>query len=187
MPSLARGLSYVLDTFLFKEMVWVIFKRVNGASLHYISACIVNTYYLLSSYCNMDFIILSALVGVALHWIVITYNIACQWSKNLYKWMGDFPEEMRVSSDTKIGVAIPSWHINGHGESCRQNYNISYMKGAAKTCGEEVEIIWSHTNSLAPSIREMGPAAHHDTLNDHWGGWNFRRIIAFRKFTVSGP
>jgi len=131
--------------FLFEEMVWVIFKRVNGASLHYISACIVNTYYLLSSYCNMDFIILSVLVGVALHRIVITYDIACQWSKNLYKRMGNFPEEMRVSSDTKIGVAIPSWHINGHGESCRQNYNISYMKGAAKTCGEEVEIIWSHS------------------------------------------
>lgn len=35
------------------------------------------------SYCNMDFIILSALLGLALPRIIITYDIACQWSKNL--------------------------------------------------------------------------------------------------------
>jgi len=132
----------------------------------------------------MDFIILSALVGIMLRRIVITYDIACQWSKNLHKRMADFPEEMRIKSETKIDVAIPSWHINGHGQACRQNYNLLYMKGAAKTCGEEVEINWSHTNPLASSIREMGPAAHHDTLNDHWNRWNFRRIVAFRKLSL---
>ncbi|KAF8993863.1 hypothetical protein BDQ17DRAFT_1392530 [Cyathus striatus] len=34
-------------------------------------------------YCNIDFIILSTLIGVSLSWIVITYDIGCQWSKNL--------------------------------------------------------------------------------------------------------
>jgi len=138
----------------------------------------LNTFH---SYCNMDFIILSALVGIALHRVVITYDIACQWSKNLDKRMADFPEEMRIK-ETTIETAIPSWHINGHGQTCRQNYNLLYMKGAAKTCGEEVEINWSHTNPLASSIREMGPAAHRDTLNDHWNGWNFRRTVALRMY-----
>src|SRR6188768_572201 len=128
----------------------------------------------------MDFIILSALIGIALHRIVITYDIACQWSKNLDKSMPDFPEEMRIKKETMIDTAIPSWHINGHGQTCRQNYNLLYMKGAAKTCGEEVEINWSHTNPLASSVREMGPAARHDTLNDHWNGWNFRKIVGLR-------
>jgi hypothetical protein len=28
----------------------------------------------------------------------------------------------------------------------------------------------------------MGPAARHDTLNDQWNGWNFRKIVGFRTF-----
>jgi len=44
-------------------------------------------------------------------------------------------------------------------------------------------------NPLAPSIREMGPAVRHNTLNDHWSGWNFRKIVGFHKsfifFSVS--
>jgi len=131
-------------------------------------------------YSNMDYIILSALLGITLPWIVITYDIACQWSKNLRKRMKDYPESMRLKPETKIDVAVPSWHINGHGQSCRQNFSLGYMKGARKTCGEEVETSWSHTNPLASSVREMGPAARHDTLNDHWNGWNFRKIVGLR-------
>jgi hypothetical protein len=133
-------------------------------------------------YCNVDFIILAALVGIMLLRIVLTYDIACQWSKNFHKRMEEFPPEMQISETTKVDVAVPSWHINGHGESCRNNFNLSYMEGAARTVGEDVETIWAGTNPLAPSIREMGPAARHDTLNDHWNGWNFRKVVQFRTF-----
>ena len=51
-------------------------------------------------------------------------------------------------------------------------------------CGEEVEITWTHTNPLAPSVREMAPAARHETLNDHWNGWNFWKIVGFRKCSL---
>ncbi len=95
--------------------------------------------------------------------------------------MQEFPEDMRIRPETTVDTVIPSWHINGHGEPCRQNFCLSYLKGAGKTCGEEVEINWSHTNPLASSVREMGPAARHDTLNDHWNGWNFRRRVGFRE------
>ena len=133
-------------------------------------------------YCNMDYIILSALLGITLSWIILTYDIACQWSKNFKKRMiENFPEHMRISDQTMINTAIPSWHINGHGDSCRQNFCLGYMKGAGRTCGEEVEVSWSHTNPLGPSVREMGPAARHETLNDHWNGWNFCKIVGFRE------
>jgi len=49
-------------------------------------------------------------------------------------------------------------------------------------CGEEVETTWSSTNVLAPSVREMGPGARHNTLNNDWNGWNFRKIVGFHKF-----
>lgn len=84
---------------------------------------------------------------------------------------------MRISKDVKLDVGVPSWHIKGHGQKCQDNYNLGYMKGTGRTCGEEIEATWSHTNPLAASVREMGPGARHETLNDHWNGWNFRKVV----------
>jgi hypothetical protein len=71
--------------------------------------------------------------------------------------MEDFPEAMKLNPDTRVDVGIPSWHINAHGKNCRDNFSLGYLAGAGRTCGEEVETSWSHTNALAPSVREMGP------------------------------
>jgi hypothetical protein len=89
---------------------------------------------------------------------------------------------MQIPDATQVDVAIPGWHINAHGDSCRENFNLSYMEGVGRTVGEDIETTWAGTNPLAPSVREMGPAARHDTLNDHWNGWNFRKIVGFRAF-----
>ena len=94
--------------------------------------------------------------------------------------MEDFPERMQIPDTTRVDVAIPGWHINGHGDACRTNFNLSYMEGAGRTVGEDIETTWAGTNQLAPSVQEMGPAARHDTLNDQWNGWNFRKIVRFR-------
>lgn len=93
--------------------------------------------------------------------------------------MLEFPENMRIPESTEIKTAVPSWHILDHGSFCKTNFNIGYTKGVGRTCGEEVEITWSHTNPLAPSVREMALAARRDTLHDHWNGWNFRKRAGF--------
>lgn len=98
--------------------------------------------------------------------------------------MSEFPKEMQILDTTQVDVAIPGWHINGHGANCRNNFNLSYMEGAGRTTGEDVETTWAGTNLLGPSVREMGPAARHNTLNDHWNGWNFRKIVGFRMSVV---
>jgi len=136
-------------------------------------------------YRNIDFIIFAALVSITLPWIFITYDIGCQWSKHFRSCMSEFPEHMRLPPGTKVDVTIPSWHINSHGQSCQKDFCLGYTKGAGRTCGEEVEVTWSSTNSLAPSMREMAPGARHDTLNDQWNGWNFCKIIGFHKFRSS--
>jgi hypothetical protein len=130
----------------------------------------------------MDFMIFAALVGIILPWIFITYDIGCQWSKNFRARMSDFPENMQINPATKVDVAIPSWHINGHGQRCRREFCLGYTRGAGRTCGEEVETTWSSTNALGPSVREMAAGARHETLNDHWNSWNFRKIVGFRMF-----
>ena len=137
-------------------------------------------------YCNVDFLIFITLVGITLLRVIITYDVICQWSKNFRKRMGEFPEHMQIPDTTRVDVAIPGWHINGHGAKCRNNFNLAYMEGAGRTVGEDIETTWAGTNSLAPSVREMAPAAQHDTLNDHWNGWNFRKIVGFcMSFVVS--
>ena len=98
--------------------------------------------------------------------------------------MANFPPEMRIPDSTQVDVAIPGWHINAHGEKCRENFNLSYMEGAGRTVGEDIETTWAGTNALGPSVQEMGPAARHDTLNDHWNRWNFRKIVGFRAFIL---
>ena len=87
---------------------------------------------------------------------------------------------MRIPDTTHVDVAIPSWHINGHGKTCQEDFNLSYIEGVGRKVGEEIETTSAGTIPLAPSVREMGPAAHHDTLNNHWNGWNFCKIIGFR-------
>ncbi|KAM6492909.1 hypothetical protein JOM56_011043 [Amanita muscaria] len=131
-------------------------------------------------YCNIDYTLLSSLVGLALLRIVITYDIACQWSKNFLRRMEQFPSHMRLCPGTEVAVGVPSWHINGHGADCRANFSLGYMEGMGRTCGEEIETSWAQTNALGTSTREMGPGARHETLNDHWSGFNFRKIKGFR-------
>ena len=122
------------------------------------------------------------LIGIFLLRIIITYDVICQWSKNFRKCMTEFPKHMQIPDTTQVNVAIPGWHINGHGAKCWNNFNLAYMEGTGRTVGENIEMKWAGTNLLALSIQEMAPVARHDTLNDHWNGWNFHKIVGFRVF-----
>jgi hypothetical protein len=99
--------------------------------------------------------------------------------------MSEYPDEMVLSPQTSVEVGIPNWHVNGHGAFCRENLSLNYIPGVGRTCGEDVETSWAHTNPLASSTREMGPGARRETLNDHWGGWNFGKIVGFREFSLT--
>ena len=99
--------------------------------------------------------------------------------------MKDFPEHMRIKDNIQVDVVILSWHIQGHGMTCQDNFNLGYKKGTGRTCGDEIEGSWSHTNPLAASIWEMAPGARHETLDDHWNGWNFRKVVGLSTLIIS--
>ena len=139
-----------------------------------ISNIVLKNLIIIYRYCSMDYLILSALRNVGqLQEVLISYNIACQWSKNLRKRMLEYDKTLQVPESLNIEAAIPSWHVNGHGDWCQNNLLLSYIPGVERTCREDIETMWSSTNPLVPSTREMGPAVCRETLNDHWGGWNF--------------
>jgi hypothetical protein len=168
----------------FKKTEPVIYRRANGMSDSFSFTAERNgAKWGNNRYCNMDYIILSALAGVKLPRVVITYDIGCQWCKNFWHHMEDLPDDLKLDPATFVEVGIPSWHINGHGDNCKM-FCLSYMDGVGRTCGE-VETTWAQTNALGTSIREMGLGARHETLNDQWSGWNFQKIVGFRKLSLS--
>lgn len=130
----------------------------------------------------MDYILFSSLSGMKLQRVVITYDIACQWSRRLKTRMQDLPDRLHIPDHVDVRVAVPSWHINGHGKTCQERYNVSYMPEVGRLCGDEIEQTWWTTNGLGVSIREMSPAGRHEVVNDHWNYFNMRKIIGFRAF-----
>ncbi|KAJ3509664.1 hypothetical protein NMY22_g16220 [Coprinellus aureogranulatus] len=134
-------------------------------------------------YSNMDFILFSSFMALALLRVVITYDIACQWSRNYRRRLTKLPVALRPAEAIQIETAIPSWHINGHGKKCQDTdtMHTGYLNGVGRLCGDEVEQTWWMTNPLGVSVREMAPALRHETLNDQWKGFNLMRIVAFRE------
>ena len=56
------------------------------------------------------------------------------------------------------------------------------MDGVGLTHGEGVETIWASSTTLATWSRENGPGARHLALDDHWGGWNWKKLVNSSEF-----
>ncbi|KAJ3964320.1 hypothetical protein EV361DRAFT_70089 [Lentinula raphanica] len=129
-------------------------------------------------YCNMDYAFGSILRGIDSRiTIVQSYDIACQWSKNLYERMKNLPSQVSASlSQRQIYFAIPKLHIHGHNLSCQLSFSLNWLWGVGRTDGEGVERNWAHMGPVATSTRDMGPGNRHEVLDDHFGHWNWRGI-----------
>jgi hypothetical protein len=138
-------------------------------------------------YLNIDYAVASTLVDdikAGITDVVVTYDIGCQWGINLSTRLPNYTTMPPLDLDSlrSFRVAVPKFHITGHGAPCQARSNLAYMDGVGMTHGEGVETIWSHSTSLATWSRENGPAARHLILDDHWTGWNWRKYVGLRKF-----
>lgn len=50
------------------------------------------------------------------------------------------------------------------------------MLWVARNFGEGIEQGWGHIGPTAAASREMGPAARHAMLEDHWSAWNWQKL-----------
>lgn len=127
----------------------------------------------------MDYAMLSTLMGITLLMLVISYDIACQWSKNFRSRILDFPDDLKKLDLNCISLVtvIPKFHIYAHGRGCQTRWSLNYLRWMGRTDGEGVEREWSHINPVAMSTRLMGPGGRHNTLDDHWGAWNWRKLV----------
>jgi len=130
-------------------------------------------------FCSMDYVLLSALINITIAMLVVSYDIACQWSKNFRTRIIEFPPAMDLNlDDISFTTVIPKFHILGHGKKCQSVWSLNYRRWMGRTDGEGVEREWSHINPVALSTKVMGPGARHDTLDDHWGAWNWHKVVS---------
>ena len=130
-------------------------------------------------YINIDYLIISTLIGVHLVILFISYDIACQYSVNFRRRIGSLPQNMQIPPiEVQLHWAIPKKHFAVHGPN-HSRYSFNFLPGVGRTYGEGIESGWSHMNPISMSTKEMGPALRQEVLDDHWGSWNWIKILNF--------
>ena len=108
-------------------------------------------------YLNSDYIALKSLFATAIMFIVFSYDIACQWHKNLWERMKIFPPEEALSNSIKLVLfLVPKFHLPTHVEACNLQFSFNLTKGVGRTDGEAPERGWANINPVAQSTKEMG-------------------------------
>ena len=142
-----------------------------------------------SRYCNMDFALMSTLIpslNDGISRVLVSYDIACQWHKNLQSHLSSYRSlpPVQLSTLKYWKVAVPKFHLPAHGTSCQLAYNLAYTKHAGRMDSERIEAGWSQTNSMATWTRESGPNARRDILDDHWNASNWKRLVGLGEHSV---
>jgi hypothetical protein len=126
----------------------------------------------------MDYLFFSALQGRSIDTLNVSYDIACQWHKHLWTRMLAMPSDLRLDHLTKfIRFFVPKFHLPAHVLKCQTMFSLNYSKNVGRTDGEAPERGWSNINPVASSTKEMGPGSRRDTLDDHFGDWNWKKVV----------
>ncbi|KAJ8584343.1 hypothetical protein M405DRAFT_866304 [Rhizopogon salebrosus TDB-379] len=105
-------------------------------------------------YSNMDYLFFSALRGRCAQTLNVSYDIACQWHKNLWERMSTMPLALHLDPIARfIRFFVPKFHLPAHIFKCQTTYSFNFSKN------------------------EMGPGSRRDTLDDHFGDWNWKKIV----------
>lgn len=126
----------------------------------------------------MDYFFLSSLRRSPLPpRIVVSYDIACQWSRNLLERCEMYPPNaLSISNNLDLVFLVPKFHLPAHISRCQIDYSFNLTPHVGRTDGESVERGWAAANAVANSTKEMGPGSRRDTLDDHFGDYNWRKV-----------
>jgi hypothetical protein len=127
----------------------------------------------------MDYAVASAWKHFAgLMFFLLSYDIMCQWSKNLKERLLKLPPSLRFHlAQFFVKFVIPKLHILGHLKICQDLFSLLLILGAAQADMEGIERIWSSSGLMGASTREMGPGSRQDTLDDFWHYWNWNKVV----------
>ncbi|KAG1830659.1 hypothetical protein EV424DRAFT_1534995 [Suillus variegatus] len=203
-PGLSRGWSYFVEDREFKS-----FLNDTGTLPQEKSTCTSHSAVNLADtknacglaatgkgerYVNMDYLLFSTLQHTRdIVVLNISYDIACQWSKHIWKRMSSYPSAIHFDRTHKnVVFLIPKFHLPAHIAACQIGFSYNLVKGVGRTDGEAPERGWANINPVATSTHEMGPGSQQDTLDDHFGDFNWKKVSNFgisllRKIKIAIP
>ncbi|KAG9218393.1 hypothetical protein CCMSSC00406_0010409 [Pleurotus cornucopiae] len=128
----------------------------------------------------MDYLYFSSIKNHSPSTLVVSYDIACQWSRNLLLRSTTYPSELvgTRATDLRLTFLVPKFHLYAHRTECQINYSFNLTPGVGRTDGESPERGWAAMNPVASSTKEMGPGSRRDTLDDHFGDYNWRKVTS---------
>ncbi|KAK7030015.1 hypothetical protein R3P38DRAFT_3314632 [Favolaschia claudopus] len=130
-------------------------------------------------YLNVDYMFFMSLEGSELLEFYVSYDIACQWHKNIWHRLRLFPLQIREEYNKRYFVfLVPKFHLPAHIESCNILFSFLFTPNVGQTDGEAPERGWSNINPLALSTREMSPHLRREVLDDHFNHWNWKKILS---------
>ncbi|KAJ7436521.1 hypothetical protein B0H11DRAFT_1754802 [Mycena galericulata] len=209
-PSLGSGLGYFVDSGPYKEHLrhYVAEKDVSsciafaallqketrlttGLRVSGVGGCVCARHGLVrpqglgdlqkgERYANMDYILLSSLLGVAILCLTISYDIACQWKVNLPARAKKIAASTPVTTSLdkwEIQYALPVWHAVAHEVTCQTENSLSYATGVGRTDGEGIERTWAILNPVGYATKEMGDGARHDAIEDKVDRLNYEKNV----------
>ncbi|KAF7307959.1 hypothetical protein MKEN_01157100 [Mycena kentingensis (nom. inval.)] len=124
-----------------------------------------------------DFALLKSLAEFRdLPYIVVTYDIWCQYHINLESRSSTLFAKMLPIIRRIVG-AIPKMHIHNHKNACDLLWNLNWLECVGLTVGELIETAWAELNIIAASTRQMNPGNRHDTLDDACAAYNWDKLV----------
>ena len=126
----------------------------------------------------MDYVFFSSIRNNKLVQLIVSYDVACQWLKNLWHHMKVIPHSWHVDNNkTWIIFLVPKFHLPAHIQYCHDNYSWNLTRGVGRTDGECIEHGWADGNPLATSVCEMGPGQRREVIDAHLGDSNHKKVI----------
>ncbi|KAJ7863880.1 hypothetical protein B0H13DRAFT_1899409 [Mycena leptocephala] len=101
-------------------------------------------------YCNMDFILFSALLNTLLFYLILSYDIACQYGKNFWTQMRGLPEEFHLDlRPERLWFKVPNFHLPPHKPKCHSPFSFHWMWGQDGPTARQ----WNKTGNLPMRLR----------------------------------
>lgn len=145
------------------------------------------------SYINADYVlwmmltILShSLLGAKyIRRVVLTYDIACQFSINIRKRFAELPFSETPSIGDLVDMIVflvPKLHLDGHKSDCKYRWSLNYTKCCCRTDGEGIERAWADNKQMGSSSKEMNHGHRHEVLIGLFNDWNRMKMANMCKF-----
>ncbi|KAF7305217.1 CxC2 domain-containing protein [Mycena kentingensis (nom. inval.)] len=134
-------------------------------------------------YANMDYILASLLRHIpATLRKIFSYDIACQWFKELKSRLLALPPLVRLRLALDLcQFAVPKMHIHAHILICRLLFSLGLIPGSGATDGEGIERLWAAIAGVAGSTKLSGHGARADQLDDHLSFSNWCKLVGLAK------